>query len=173
MYNNLHRWPIIVVLTVFGFTALVSFLLSFSPDLVRCWLSWLSISFRVFCESDFIYKCHDSLTYLVAAVRDTEADDPAGEVYRHPADRLRFGNVPPRTSQFRRVDASLPRAWSHPRYGTTSFHFTGWSKKADIRHTRRMSAFLDHPVLLSVLQFAFCQIITTAARYRRHVHSSV
>jgi len=151
MYNNLHRWPIIVVLTVFGFTALVSFLLSFSPDLVRCWLSWLSISFRVFCESDFIYKCHDSLTYLVAAVRDTEADDPAGEVYRHPADRLRFGNVPPRASQFRRVDASLPRSWGHPRYATTS-------------------SFI---LLLSVMQLAFCQIITIAARYRRLVHSSV
>jgi len=24
--------------------------------------------------------------------------------------------------------------------------YTGWSKKADTRHTRRVSAFLDHPV---------------------------
>ena len=41
---------------------------------------------------------------------ETEADDTASQTYRHPTDRLRFSDVPPRTSQYGRVDASLPLA---------------------------------------------------------------
>jgi len=51
---------------------------------------------------------------------ETEADDPAGQVHRHPTDRLRFSNVPPRTSQYCSLDASLPRTRGHPRYDATS-----------------------------------------------------
>ena len=50
----------------------------------------------------------------------TEANDPAGEVYRRPTDRLRFSDVPPRASQYRCLDASLPGTRGYPRYETTA-----------------------------------------------------
>jgi len=57
---------------------------------------------------------------MLMAVWKTETYDTASQVYRHPTDRLWISHLPPRTPQYSRIDASLPRAWGHPRYDTSS-----------------------------------------------------